>query len=298
MPPPVPFLTVLTFLPLFYASIFLHELGHAVAGRAVGFVVTSFGLGMARPWLVIKCGRMKIFFCWVHPFQGLTFVVMPQLYPSKGRKVLFAAGGILANALGAVLALALWRWCSWGRGEWLMSAAVNGLIAGISLIPIQTRVGQTPFRTDGVLILAALRSTSFRPPAPMLIQSVNSLRRLWESIGDHLQMKLGLLGAAESYAELGDFERAEHLRVQGESLPPFEGPIIPSAGAVLQGVIASGTGRIEEATEALDRAEAYYRSGSSDFAVRRNSLLRTIHQHTETVRARRMREVAGQSSAL
>jgi len=40
---------------MLYVSIFVHEAGHVLLGRAVGFVVTSFGLGLAHPWVVIPC---------------------------------------------------------------------------------------------------------------------------------------------------------------------------------------------------------------------------------------------------
>ena len=39
---------------LFYVSIFAHELGHALAGWAMGFTITSFGLGIGRPFAVLS----------------------------------------------------------------------------------------------------------------------------------------------------------------------------------------------------------------------------------------------------
>ena len=39
---------------LIYVSILAHELGHALAGWAVGITISSFGLGIGRPF-VSRC---------------------------------------------------------------------------------------------------------------------------------------------------------------------------------------------------------------------------------------------------
>ena len=97
-----PTVVLLSLLPIFYLSIFAHELGHAVIGHAVGLTVSSFGIGLGRPWLVVSRGRTRIFFCRTHPFQGITFCLFPHMFPLRRMMVPFLAGGIIANSLLAV----------------------------------------------------------------------------------------------------------------------------------------------------------------------------------------------------
>ena len=64
------FLTMaLAFLPVLYASCFVHEVGHAVAGKSTGFV-TSFGMGHMRPFCVIPIAGTRVFFCLERPRVG------------------------------------------------------------------------------------------------------------------------------------------------------------------------------------------------------------------------------------
>jgi membrane-associated protease RseP (regulator of RpoE activity) len=133
---------VLAFLPVLYGSAFLHELGHALMGRATGFVVTSFGLGTRRPWCVIPVGGAQVFFCPIRPFQGITFAFASQFNPSRGRLALYLAGGILAHGLLAVLALAMLAWLPWGGCVWLAATVVNGAMAMANLMTFKIKVGK------------------------------------------------------------------------------------------------------------------------------------------------------------
>ena len=155
---------ILAAFPVYYASIFAHELGHAVAGRLAGFVVTSFGMGTARPVCVVTVCGVRVYFCPGPMTQGITFAFIPQLYPSKAASVGFAAAGIVANGLLAALSLALlWRWLPWGGSVWPVVAALNGLLQFASLIPIRVRIGKAPLRTDGAaLILHAAEGDDVR----------------------------------------------------------------------------------------------------------------------------------------
>jgi hypothetical protein len=171
-----PLIVLCSLVPILYVSIFVHEVGHVLMGRAVGFVVTSFGLGLAHPWVVIPCGRARIFFCRSHPLQGVSFCFIPPVFPQKAKTILFLAGGIVANGLFMVIALLCWRWLSWGSSIWITAAAVNGLFATSGLVPSLVQVGKTPLRSDGRLILQTLQNQSLARPAPMTIQVVDSLR--------------------------------------------------------------------------------------------------------------------------
>jgi hypothetical protein len=253
--------------PIYYASTFFHELGHALMGRAVGFVVTSFGLGTSRPWCVVRFLGMRTFFCSVRPFQGVTFLLVPELYPSRGQMVSFAAAGILSNGILAAFALALWRWLPWGGSVWLTAAAVNGLLAGLCLIPFHFKVGNASLATDGMLILETLRSGTVQATAPMIVQSLRLFRGLWKAIGDDLTLRCYLLASAVAYVYLEDCQHAERLRLEAESLPAPIMPALRAYDSVLRAAIALGTSRLEDAALALDAAEVNYRSMGHEVAL-------------------------------
>ncbi len=85
----------------------MHEAGHALIGMALGFVVTSVGLGTARPLLIIPMGRTRLYLNLSQPFQGITFAFLPRPHPDRRRMAAFVSGGIAANALFAAASLLL-----------------------------------------------------------------------------------------------------------------------------------------------------------------------------------------------
>ncbi len=62
---------------VFYVSVFAHELGHALAGYAMGFTITSFGLGIGPPFAVLSFGRTRIYFGAPDRFRGSRSVCRP-----------------------------------------------------------------------------------------------------------------------------------------------------------------------------------------------------------------------------
>ncbi len=246
-------------LPVTYLSVFVHELGHALIGRAVGFVVTSFGIGTARPFLVMTVRGMRIFFCRSHPFQGITFCFYEQLVPSKWRVIPFLASGIAANVLVALAALGIWRWLPSAQTLWLVIVAVNCLFAILSLVPLRGQIGRFTLENDGLQILHALRGRTSQQSAPLIIQSAYSIRPLFESIGDQLTLKLHLLGSACAWVELGDRERADKDHAEALSLPEPTQPALRARRALLVAAIAVDTGQIEEAATGLEIANRAFR---------------------------------------
>jgi tetratricopeptide (TPR) repeat protein len=254
-----PFLFALSLFPILYLSILAHELGHAVLGTLSGAFITSFGLGTARPWLVLKRGRTCLFLCRKRPLQGVTFACWPQLLPAKWRRVAYCGGGVVANGLLLFISLGLWRWARWGDSIWVASAYVNGVFAVTSLIPTGFRVGNAAFQTDGALILRTLLSRGASLPPSVTIQSLDALRGLWESTGDRVMLLAKLLGCAEAWIELRDFERAERVHGETAALLDVGVPALRGLAALLASSIASGRGRLGDAAEALAEAERVFR---------------------------------------
>ncbi|MDB5352107.1 MAG: hypothetical protein JWN86_3354 [Planctomycetota bacterium] len=277
---------LLACLPALPVAVFMHELGHVLAGRASGFVVTSFGLGIGRPLFVIPVGGMRVYACLVRPLQGITFAFLPQLHPTRLQLVAFTAGGILANAVAAAFSLACSWMLPWGSPFWIAFAAINAILAVSSLIPYHYSAGQAPLRTDGALILQALRSGTLSTSAPRTIQTASSLRGLWASIGDTLILRVYLLSAASAWVELGDLGRAEALFRDAESTGGKIPPHIEALAALVRAEIAIGRRLSVEAESALVIAEAIYRRSGQPAGLYLVDLLRVSMQSLEGDAAR------------
>src|SRR4051812_10720270 len=164
------FLTmVLAFLPVLYASCFVHELGHAVAGKSTGWVVTSFGMGHRRPFCVIPIAGTRVFFCLERPRVGITFAFPARLYPSRGQTIAYLAGGVVANGGLATLALALALWLPQGLSLWLAVAFLNAVLAVSNMVPFHVKAGAMVLQSDGALILQVLRFGALVVPPPRTI---------------------------------------------------------------------------------------------------------------------------------
>jgi hypothetical protein len=188
----------LLLLAALYPGVIVHEAGHALVGKALGFVVTSVGLGTARPFLILPMGRTRFYLGLVQPLQGVTFAFLPRPYPDRRRLAAFVAGGIAANASCTAASLGLALYLPTGRlaALFLIFAAANALLAIGSLIPVRLRVGGAMLRSDGRLLLQLLRTGSWEQPPPDVIQTARGCRRLWRAVGDRMMDRLYTLSAA------------------------------------------------------------------------------------------------------
>jgi hypothetical protein len=269
-------LVILLALPISYVSVFIHELGHAAMARAAGFVVTSFGIGTARPFCVIPAGRIRIYFCLARRLPGITFAFLPQIYPAKWRLVAYAAGGIVANGITAALSLALWWSLSWGRVFWVMAALVNCFMALRSLIPFHFKIGNALMRTDGALIVQAIRWGTLMVPGPMYIQSLAAFRGLWLAIGDTQMLRVYLLAAAGAWSQLDEPDRAMALCVEAEALPDPPVPSLRALTSVVRAGIELEAGRLDDGAISLGAAEADYRATGHAIGLFLLSLYRAV----------------------
>jgi Peptidase family M50 len=255
-----PLLFILFAVPMVYISVLIHELGHALFGRAAGFVVTSLGVGTGRPLCVIPVGGTRIYLSLAGRLAGLTFAFSPQMYPTRWRLVAFTAGGIIANGITAAVSLALWRWLAWGQTFWLTTAVVNGLLGLTSLIPFNVKIAGAPARTDGASILLAIRWGTIGMPGPLIIQSLAALRGLWLSIGDTQMLRVYLWAAAEAWSQLDEPNRATALCTEADALPECPLTSVRSLGSFVRAGVELKEGHHEDAARWLDSAEADYRA--------------------------------------
>jgi hypothetical protein len=256
-----PLAMAMALLPVLYVSVFLHELGHALAGRAVRFAITSFGLGTQRPFLVVPVGGTRIFFALVRPLQGITFSFPRSLFPSRGQMALFLSGGILSHLVLTIAATALAASLSWGGSLWLVFAGVNAILGLSNLVPVTFKAGKAILRSDGALIWQTLRWGAIATPAPVSIQNLAFWRPLWTAIGDHLALQVNLLSAAVSWVDLEDIERAEASLQEADALAGPQ-PTLPSLRVfrdLAASGIALGRGQLADSDAALSDAESLLR---------------------------------------
>ena len=143
----VVFLSIAVAMPL---TIVLHELGHALLGRAAGGVLLRLGVG---PW---RCSRFRSGFRWdrARSLKGIGGFVQ-TLLPADGRfrrsMSLMLIGGPLANLLtAAACAVPLVAGAAWPVKIFALTLMLISLLIGvINLLPL--RVGG--FMTDGLQLL-------------------------------------------------------------------------------------------------------------------------------------------------
>lgn len=253
---PEPLLFCLFLLAAQYLCVVVHEAGHALIGMALGFVVTSVGLGTARPFLIFPMGRTRLYLGLIQPFQGVTFAFLPSPYPDRRRMAAFVSGGIAANALftAASLLLALFLPTGGLAVFFGVFAAVNALMVTTSLIPLRFRVGGAILRSDGGLLLEIRRTRSFTQPPADVIQTAQGCRRLWQAVDDRLMNRLCTLSAALSWIDLGSTAKAESLFTEALAIEAAH-PFVDWLEEVSRANLALAKGELSEANAALTQAE-------------------------------------------
>jgi tetratricopeptide (TPR) repeat protein len=136
----------------------LHELGHAVVARLVGYGVAQIRWGYGPPVFTWRCGETQ-FQLRTYLFGGLVFPY-PRGPASRLSSVAISAAGPLVNAMLMGLGLLLWRDTEQaGLGDFKLArslAIANGWLLISSLIPVQvnTDLGEVP--SDGLALINLL----------------------------------------------------------------------------------------------------------------------------------------------
>jgi hypothetical protein len=255
-----PALFALAVALVFYSAGFVHELGHFLAGRWAGLRVTSFGLGVARPFWVWSWGETRVYLARSRPFQGITFYFVESMAPSRGQLLVFLAGGITAQLVLALLALPLALLLPWGTNICWLVVALNGVTALGNLLPFNFTVGNFVLQSDGGQMLAVCRTGDLPSSAPRAVQLVSGLRQLWLAIGDVLGLYVQLMSAASYWLQLGSIEQAERLCAEAEALKLSPTPGAHALGLTVRGQIEAHAGRWAGAEAAFAEAEQLFAS--------------------------------------
>ena len=144
-------------LPVIFLHVLLHEMGHLVVARAVGYRPRALAVGPLFVRIDGPQGRLSLNHSWLQFFNGLA--LYEPVGRTSGRDLMVAAAGPLTNILLAVAALDVWGWPdpSGVLEVFLRSFIGLGVAIGIfNLLPLpRTTDG---FTLDGREILDHLRS--------------------------------------------------------------------------------------------------------------------------------------------
>ncbi len=164
-------------------------------------------------------------------------------------------------------ALAFCRWVPAGRSVWLTAAAANAFLAIPSLIPSQFKVGSTYLRNDGRLIVQTLRDRVISQAPFEVVQSLKTLRPLWESIGDYATLRIYILGTAVVHCELGDLSRAESLLSELEAMAPSDLSVLQAIDALVRCSVLAAMGHLDRAEKTLRAAESLFRESGDEVGL-------------------------------
>jgi hypothetical protein len=244
--------------PVLIASVFVHELGHAVIAWLNGFTVHSFGIGLARPFWVLNLRGTHIYCGLRRLTSGLTFSLPCRVFPSRWRLASVYAGGVLANLFCAVAAVCL------------VVVARNSpacvVVAGFTafwnismflriLMPIRADFGRVRLRTDGLLILQVLRWRVVPVSVPERLHGLLGFQDLWRSIGDQASLYFHLLDNAMAWVELGHAERARQLYQQADALSWQRSAFASALLTLVRAMVERASRNPEAAQVSLHEAE-------------------------------------------
>lgn len=247
---------VLAVLPAVYSAVFVHELGHAVMGRAMGYIVTSFGLGVGRPLAVFSVWGSKVYFCRSRMHLGLTFAVHPAILPARARIVTYLTGGIVFNVCAAVFSLMMILWGPWLGGIWIDVLFINANMAITSSIPSNIRIGRGSQRTDGAQIVQVMRTGSLANPPSITAQTFEFMQRHAAMVGDTVISYVNLLSVAEAWTDLEEYDRASEVLEQAQARPDCGIPGLRWLQAYITAQLAVRTQKCDDALASLDIADA------------------------------------------
>ena len=258
--------------PILIATVFIHELGHAVMAWLNGFTVHSFGIGLGRPFWVLNLRGARVYFGLRRLTSGLTFWHSRRVFPSRWRLASVIAGGVLTNLFCALAAACL---IVLGRNN-----PVCVIVAGFTafwnaslflsiLIPIREVFGRVRLRTDGLLILQVLRWRAVPVSVPERLHTLWGWQDFWRSIGDQASLYYHLLDNAIAWVELGHAVRARQLFQQAEALTWHRSAFADALLALVHAMVERASRNPEAAQVALGEAEkAFTALGRARVATR------------------------------
>lgn len=250
-------LLALCLYPALFVAVVIHEAGHALFAKLLGYRVTSLGLGTARPFFRTTFPGGAIFYlCRDNPTLGTCWTTTTELLPSRLHRALLLVGGGVTNLVIAVAGFFLVLGAISPGVFWLALAVMNALVGLINLLPFRHRVAgsRNMMASDGLQAVSLLLSRHARADVP---QAELGFRELWEAVGDTRTLRYRLSRAALAALELKDAAEVTGYRCEAESLP---GDDTDAHLAYLNGRIALRGGNRDKARQLLRVARHRYES--------------------------------------
>lgn len=231
-----------------------HELGHALAGRALGFTQIRMLIGAGKPLFSVRLFGFRTLINLI-PFGGVT-LSKPAEATSRWRVFGFIGAGLLVNFAAAAIA-----WCFAGPGELFRfgsgSALVpffwaNVLVLAENLFPYQAQTAFGRLNTDGLQLWNAF----FRWNKPVKLEPQRL--PIWNLALRHLLKWVGflvMLGAMLFFVLVGALPFFELYDASGWELKIFL-PAIMLALALATGWAALRIAKHPIPTVAMPRLHA------------------------------------------
>jgi hypothetical protein len=151
---------VLALGPGLVLAIILHEAGHVLAGRCAGFQVSTWGVGVRRPWYYQRIGSTTFYLGWPMT-MGLTLCLRDTLESPPGPLSFMIFGGPMASLIGLAA----------GVGIWLLGAQSDVLAAWIAIsllfvissaVPFEIRSGPVRLQNEHRCSLTCWRAAGLQ----------------------------------------------------------------------------------------------------------------------------------------
>jgi hypothetical protein len=147
----------LVFVLLLFVATLIHEIGHLLAGWAVGFRFRSIQIGPLRAH--VEYGNIKVGFSLKLTALGLAGIYAPRVHRLRRRLLVFIAGGPAANLLSVPITAILVGYIfpslanSSAAGPAMQFAMISVVFVMLSLVPFQSGLA-----SDGARIEMLFRS--------------------------------------------------------------------------------------------------------------------------------------------
>lgn len=257
----------------FFVAVFIHELGHVIAGSLAGFRVLAFGQGVptATGVMTLPIGGIRYYLTRTNPFCGLTLFQIDQLFPPPGRLILVFAGGGLANLITAIVAFAIFfqRMETWVGFAACIFGGQNLALVQTTLFPAWGKMGTAVMRNDGATLIELLRHGGIDQNMEAQIAGQESFCPFLQAIGLPVLERTYLLSGAVAWATLGRpeealalFEKQATITLDSKSSPGVVG-LEAFAGML----ISEASGNPEQFERWRSKAHEHYRSTGEGAAV-------------------------------